>query len=287
MENQSSKDHGLTPAQRSIRARIAAHTSWSRTEDRTERTAPARRAAPARFERLVDPDGVLDEVTRRQRADAQREHTFNAWRCSAPARAAGEPTTDAPHGQQRGSVASQGGLRSRPDLDWHSTDPDQLASCRVICTSCEVREPCLALALANHDPWGLWGGLSPDEREKLAGLRLSESCRLTEQTLDIASTVADAPRVALPTLLMSGTADASRGSGGRSSAHQPKAALLNGVQQHQRSHQTGLRNPICYALTRTGKTPVSTPFEPQILGVKGSQVQILSARRTQKAARLG
>ncbi|MFT7872956.1 MULTISPECIES: WhiB family transcriptional regulator [Amycolatopsis] len=169
MENQSSKDHGLTPAQRSIRARIAAHTSWSRTEDRAERTAPARRAALARFERLVDPDGVLDEVTRRQRADAaKRAHFQRLALLSSRARPQGNQQLTRPMANNEAQWHHKAACRSRPDLDWHSTDPDQLASCRVICTSCEVREPCLALALANHDPWGLWGGLSPGEREKLA-----------------------------------------------------------------------------------------------------------------------
>jgi hypothetical protein len=58
-----------------MRARIAAHESWARTADRTERTAPARKAALDRFERLVDPNGELDETTRKQLADsAKRAH---------------------------------------------------------------------------------------------------------------------------------------------------------------------------------------------------------------------
>jgi len=49
----------LTPAQRSLRARIAAHMSWANTEDRSARTAAARKAALERFERQVDPNGTL------------------------------------------------------------------------------------------------------------------------------------------------------------------------------------------------------------------------------------
>ncbi|MFT7869100.1 MULTISPECIES: WhiB family transcriptional regulator [Amycolatopsis] len=89
----------------------------------------------------------------------RRERTFNAWRCSAPVHAAGEPTTDTPYGRQRGPVASTG----------TPPDPEQLACCRAVCAGCEVREPRLASALTHHDPWGLWGGLSPDEREQIAG----------------------------------------------------------------------------------------------------------------------
>ncbi|MDQ0377973.1 hypothetical protein [Amycolatopsis thermophila] len=57
----------LTPAQRTLRAQVAAHTSWAKTTDRAARTAPARRAALARFEKQVDPEG---RMTPRQRADA-------------------------------------------------------------------------------------------------------------------------------------------------------------------------------------------------------------------------
>lgn len=65
----------LTPVERSLRARVAVHTSWAQTTDRAARTAPARRTALQRFERQVDPDGTLKPVERRRRADqAMRAH---------------------------------------------------------------------------------------------------------------------------------------------------------------------------------------------------------------------
>lgn len=64
----------LSASQRSQRAAIAAHTKWSKA-DRTEGTSAARAAFLERFEREVDPDGVLDPVTRAQRAEsAKRAH---------------------------------------------------------------------------------------------------------------------------------------------------------------------------------------------------------------------
>ena len=45
----------LTPAERSMQRRLAVHSSWAKTENRTARTEPARKAAFARFEKLVDP----------------------------------------------------------------------------------------------------------------------------------------------------------------------------------------------------------------------------------------
>ncbi|MFR9806917.1 hypothetical protein ACL02T_32180 [Pseudonocardia sp. RS010] len=59
-----------SPGERSALARAASYTSWSQTEDRAARTAPARRAALARFEAQVDPDGTLQEAERARRAEA-------------------------------------------------------------------------------------------------------------------------------------------------------------------------------------------------------------------------
>lgn len=66
----------LTPAQRSLRARIAAHVSWANTTDRAKRTAAARQAALDRFDRQVDPDRSLPPEERVQRALAARKAYF-------------------------------------------------------------------------------------------------------------------------------------------------------------------------------------------------------------------
>jgi hypothetical protein len=41
--------NSLTPAERSLRAQIAAHESWAQTEDRAARTAKARQALEDKF----------------------------------------------------------------------------------------------------------------------------------------------------------------------------------------------------------------------------------------------
>lgn len=66
----------LTQAQRSQLARAAAYASWAHTADRTARTAAARRAALARFDRQVDPDGALAPDERERRARAARRSYF-------------------------------------------------------------------------------------------------------------------------------------------------------------------------------------------------------------------
>ena len=66
----------LTPEFRKLRSQIAAHTSWAHTEDRSARTANARKAALDRFEREVDPEGVLLPQERAKRAEHLRKAYF-------------------------------------------------------------------------------------------------------------------------------------------------------------------------------------------------------------------
>jgi hypothetical protein len=68
----------LTPAQRSLRARIAAHTSWANTENRSARTAAARAAMMDRFEKQVDPDGTMPPAERAKRAENARKAHYLA-----------------------------------------------------------------------------------------------------------------------------------------------------------------------------------------------------------------
>jgi hypothetical protein len=65
-------------ADRSLIARLAARESWAKTADSSARTEPARRALLDRFERQVDPDGVLSPAERARRAGHARKAYF-AW----------------------------------------------------------------------------------------------------------------------------------------------------------------------------------------------------------------
>lgn len=60
----------MTPAERGLRARSAAHQGWANTKDRTERSRPGREAARRRFEAIVDPDGVMTEANRMKAAES-------------------------------------------------------------------------------------------------------------------------------------------------------------------------------------------------------------------------
>lgn len=67
-----------TPAERRLHASMASNVRWSRVDDRTAATEPMRRAFLERFERDVDPDGVLSPAERARRADNARSAHYAA-----------------------------------------------------------------------------------------------------------------------------------------------------------------------------------------------------------------
>lgn len=78
--------NALTPEQRVLRARIAAYHLHA-THDPKETTRKAREAFAERFERQVDPDGVLTPAERARRAEAARHAYFTRLAlCSSRAR---------------------------------------------------------------------------------------------------------------------------------------------------------------------------------------------------------
>lgn len=76
------------PTLTKLRAQIAANTRWANTVDRSAATAKARQAANDRFERQVDPEGVLAPEERAKRAaQARRAHMQKMSLAAARARA--------------------------------------------------------------------------------------------------------------------------------------------------------------------------------------------------------
>lgn len=65
----------MTPEERSLRARIAAHAKHAKY-DPVESTAPARAAFMQRFDKEADPDGTLDPTERERRAAHLRKAYF-------------------------------------------------------------------------------------------------------------------------------------------------------------------------------------------------------------------
>jgi len=94
----------MSPAERSLRARIAAHAMHARN-DPVEITAKARAAFLAKFERQADPEGVLPPEERRRRAEHLRSaHFARLALAAAKARRARRPAArggDAATGRSR------------------------------------------------------------------------------------------------------------------------------------------------------------------------------------------
>jgi len=65
----------ISPAERSLRARLAAHALHGK-RDRRETTAKARAAFLAKFDREADPEGVLPPEERQRRAESLRRAHF-------------------------------------------------------------------------------------------------------------------------------------------------------------------------------------------------------------------
>ena len=65
----------LSPSERTLRARLAAHTLYSKV-DATEHTRPARQAFLNSFEEQVDPDRKLDPAERKRRAEHAKKAHF-------------------------------------------------------------------------------------------------------------------------------------------------------------------------------------------------------------------
>lgn len=77
----------LTPEQRSLRAKIAAHTSWANTADRGAKGRASAEARLRRFEDQIDPEHALPAEERRRRAEsAMRAHMLALAAKSAKAR---------------------------------------------------------------------------------------------------------------------------------------------------------------------------------------------------------
>ena len=65
----------MTPSERSLRARLAAHMLHAQVDSR-DHTEPARQAFLNRFEHQVDPEGVLSDGERKRRAEQAKKAYF-------------------------------------------------------------------------------------------------------------------------------------------------------------------------------------------------------------------
>lgn len=47
----------------------------------------------------------------------------------------------------------------------------RVAAARAVCETCDLRAHCLATAIANNEPEGIWGGYTTVERREIARYR--------------------------------------------------------------------------------------------------------------------
>ncbi len=78
LRERDTPDDGIGPnsSMLALRGRLAAHVRWSRTVERSRATANARAAFLERFDRQVDPDGLLPASTRHRLAENARKAYF-------------------------------------------------------------------------------------------------------------------------------------------------------------------------------------------------------------------
>lgn len=105
---------------------------------------------------------------------------------------------------------TQAALCAQIDPDtWYPEKGRNARGAKETCAHCPVQVECLEYALANHEPFGIWGGLSTDERDALLrsrrGLSLSPAPRTAEvrrlaighTDTEIADELGCSPRTAL------------------------------------------------------------------------------------------
>ena len=66
-----------------------------------------------------------------------------------------------------------------PPDERNAAREQRIAAAKAICRSCPAMQACLDHALQVREPYGIWGGLSEDERAGLLGL---ESLRYPKRT---------------------------------------------------------------------------------------------------------
>lgn len=64
----------------------------------------------------------------------------------------------------------------------HPTDVKGIEYAKSLCARCPIVATCLEAALDNHEPAGVWGGLTTDERRALQRKRAARKARSMRKT---------------------------------------------------------------------------------------------------------
>ena len=89
------------------------------------------------------------------------------------------PVVDRWEWQFRGVCrAADAALFFHPERERGPARRNRDSAAKAICATCPVIQECRAHALATREPYGVWGGLSEDDREALYAIQRSASPRL-------------------------------------------------------------------------------------------------------------
>lgn len=80
----------------------------------------------------------------------------------------------------KASCAAPGAVSMFP----HDGDEVGQAAAKRQCVGCPVRQTCLDEAMARGESWGVWGGLTTDERRGLRRRQVAEQLDLAAGQLD-------------------------------------------------------------------------------------------------------
>ncbi len=99
-----------------------------------------------------------------------------------PERAVSRPAAPAVQQGELDMPAIESDVSWREDALCAQTDPEAFfpekgassSDAKRVCAGCDVREQCLAFALRHDERFGIWGGLSTRERDRLKAARIAE-----------------------------------------------------------------------------------------------------------------
>jgi WhiB family redox-sensing transcriptional regulator len=84
------------------------------------------------------------------------------------------PTLDLWEWQQHGACQTEDTeLFFHPDNERGPSRANREAAAKAVCARCPVIDACREQSLASREPYGVWGGLSEQEREALVGRPLA------------------------------------------------------------------------------------------------------------------
>jgi WhiB family redox-sensing transcriptional regulator len=58
---------------------------------------------------------------------------------------------------------------------FYRTEEEDVLRAKAICNTCRVKGECLTYALSHRERYGVWGGMTPYEREKVLKSRLVDA----------------------------------------------------------------------------------------------------------------